>query len=315
MTDARDSARPTFPHLDNLERVLVADPEYLTRPVTVTEKIHGFNARVGVDPEGKLWVGTRSEAYYLDEAPTDKGSHSVPGLQGFVEYARGFHDLPVGMTVYGEWAGKGVQKGIDYGEKTFYVFAERMLDGPVASSRDVLDQHLHLGARTVPIISEGVALLDVLDELRRGGSVVAPGQPIEGVVIAPLEVVVDKYGHQVIAKFKSPAFQERASARDDKPRLDTGSVDAIAAEFVVGERLRHVLDQVAENFQQDDPLDVSHTGDVLRAMYRDVCEDAADEVEALSEDDRKLLGSAVNRATKPLLDAARLAQARAAVAS
>lgn len=308
---AAREARPTFPHLENLERVLARDPEFLDQPVTVTEKIHGFNARVGRDLEGKVWVGTRSESYDIDDAP---------GLQGFTETARGFHDLPVGLTIYGEWAGKGVQKGIDYGEKRFYVFAERVFGGPVVSSRDALDQHLHLGATTVAIIYEGVSLLDVLDELRQGESVVAPGQPIEGVVLAPTTPTYDVYGHQVIAKFKSDRFAEIAKApREPRVAADTEKVDAIAATYVLPERLNHVLDKVYESLGRDDlladPLDVIHTGAVLRLMYTDVVEDAADEVAELSDEERKRLGSAINKLAKPLLDEARLRAMREAVAS
>lgn len=306
MTEAeRDSARPTYPHLDSLERVLVQIPDFLDREVTVTEKIHGFNARVGRDPEGRLWVGTRKQAYDLDDAPS---------LQGFTDHARAFHEIPTGVTVYGEWAGRGVQKGVDYGEeKRFFVFAERMLDGPVLSSTTTLDQHWLLGAVTVPIIVQGRTTLEVLDELRRMPTIAGVDSPREGVVVAPVEPVLDVYGHQVIAKFKAPQFAERASVRDDRPPMDTTAVDAIAAEYVVAERMRHVLDQVRESTGRD-PLDPALTGDVLKAMFGDVVEDSS-EVEALSDDDRKKLGKAVNKIAKPLLDEARLEAAREAVAS
>lgn len=311
MTEERDVARPTFPHLENLTRVLVEIPDFLTQPMTVTEKIHGFNARVGRDSEGRLWVGTRSQSFDIDDAPA---------IQGFTAYARTIAGaVGLGVTIYGEWAGRGIQKGVDYGaDKRFFVFAERAGDGPVRSSIAVLEEYWKRGITTVPMIGEGPVALDFLDELRKTPSVasVVDGQIGEGVVVAPIYPVFDRFGHQVIAKFKNPAFEEIAKAPTPRTTLDTAAVDAIAAEYVVAERMRHVLDHLKEQAGLDlpfDPLEVQHTGTVLREMFNDVVQDAASEVDALTDDDRKLLGKAINRLAKPLLDEARLEAARDAV--
>lgn len=328
-----DVDRPVYPHLDNLERVIVRDPDFLDRQVTVTEKIHGFNVRVGRDRDGTPWYGSRNQAFDLSDPDANK-------LNGFKEYAdSAVREVGAGVTLYGEWAGKGVQGGIDYGEKTFYLFGERVGGGPVSSAAGVLDQHWvdlsggrgfiahgesRRGLTTVPVIYEGPsARLDVLDELRRGESIVAPGQPIEGVVIAPVSPVFDVYGHQVIAKYKSPKFSELTHVRKEHKVVDMSRATDFASEYVNDERLRHVLLQVVETHETTehhgqvvvvniDPLDVRHTGAVLKAMYLDVIGDGQDDFDKLAVDDQKLVGKAINKETLALLDLARSGAAREA---
>lgn len=313
----RKANRPTFPHLENLERLLVTMPDFLSRPFTVSEKIHGWNGRVGRDETGELWIGTRNQDYLVADAET-------PPLQGFTEYVRNATwDLPKGMTVYGEWAGKGIQKGIDYGDKRFFIFAERMLDGPVYSTTLVIDQHWLLGHFVAPVIYEGSRMMLMeLDELRRGRSQIAPGQPIEGIVISPVTPVFDVYGHQIIAKYKSPQFAELASARKERVAVDLTSVTAFAEEYVNEGRLVHVLDQVSESLNQGlaagvrphDPLDIVYTGDVLKTMYFDVLREGSADYDALSEADQKIVGKAVNKITLGLLAELRTQAAHDAVA-
>lgn len=325
MTDTLDP-RMKYPHLENLDRVLVARPDFLARAVTVTEKIHGFNARVGRDVDGKLWYGGRNQAWDADDATGDP-------LQGFRDYAvEFFASLPAGVTLYGEWAGKGVQKGIDYGDKRFYLFGERLGDGPVLSSGAVLDQHWNLGVTVVPTIYEGSdTRLDVLDGIRRNESIVAPGQPIEGVVIAPVDPVFDAWGHQLIAKYKSPAFEERTQGKIRQEKADLTSdpvwvaAHDFAADYVNANRLQHVLDLVGEELRaavagqlheawQTDPLDVKNTGSVLKAVNLDVLREEAVAYDALPPDARKLVGSALNRKAREVLEAARHQAAIDAVA-
>lgn len=320
--DAAVESRPKYPHLENLDRVLLARPDFLARPVTISEKIHGFNARVGRDADGALWYGGRNQAWDLYDPRGD----ALQGFRGFVDevFGEAGDALAPGVTLYGEWAGKGVQRGIDYGDKRFFLFGERLGDGPVLSSGVVLDQHwLLFGLTTVPTIYEGPSTrLDVLDGIRRGESIVAPGQPTEGVVIAPVDPIFDAWGHQVIAKYKSPAFEERTqgSIRQEKADL-TGDPTWIAAHdfaetYVNANRLQHVLDLVGEQLRADvadqlheawqtEPLDVKHTGAVLKAVNLDVLREEAAAYDALPPDARKMVGSALNRKAREVLQAAR----------
>jgi hypothetical protein len=306
---------PKFPHLENLDRV----PEVLgAESVTITEKIHGFNARFGTTLGGEFWVGSRSNVVYHE----DMGVDGIGGLQGFVEFAISRPHPPPGVTVYGEWAGKGIQKGIDYGEKAYYLFAVRNPDTWVDGWDALATLAVLYGTRIVPLIYEGPPpSLEQLSEWRNGQSALAP-QGREGIVIWPSPMVFDVYGHSVIAKFKSPAWAETAHARREKPApADLANVTAFCEEYATAERMRHVLVHVAEVNVDEvgsdtgrwiDPLDARHTGLVLRAFYEDVVREGADHYDLLSENDQKQVGKVLNRYTKALLDEARTASLEAA---
>jgi hypothetical protein len=297
--------QPKWPHLENLDRVLKDYPDYLSVPgyYTVTEKVHGFNARFGVDLDHTPWVGTRN----LTVAEDDE-------VQGFRAFAQPLLErLGPGETVFGEWYGRGVQKGIDYGEKQFAMF------GYHARNRDgsewwgdwqlVETVAYSLGIKTVPVLmraTDGVPL-DRLMDLRSAESRLAPGSIHEGIVISHDPPILDHYGRVLIAKFKSPGFEERSHARREKPApADLTVLNAFVDEYVNEGRLEHVLQQVSEFV--GDPLDPRVTGEVLRAMHADVVRESGPDYEALSDNDKKMLGKVMNPRVKELLQAARDAE-------
>lgn len=297
---------PKWPHLENLDRVLKDIPDYLSREDTtyvVTEKVHGFNARFGVSPDGVPWAGSRNQTV----AEGDPDGWSRGDLQGFVGYAADkVRTLTPGATIFGEWAGKGVQKGIDYGPKDFYVFgwASSHGLGPFEGTYAWAERN---GARVVPLLSVNVTDLDHLNAERQAKSLIAE-QGREGIVIYPWPPILDAYGHVVIAKYKAPAFEERTRFRNPNTGQSkftlTPGAEAFCVEYVTEMRMEHVLALVAEE-SGSDPLDPANTGLVLKTMYADCVREGKDDFEALTEDEQKFLGKVMNPHTKRLLDAAR----------
>lgn len=313
---------PKWPHLENLDRVIKDIPDYLRRPdttYTVTEKVHGTNARFGMSVDGVPWVGSRN----LTVAEGWDWLAQAREMQGFVEWV---HDkfmgprgenvfrIPAGATVFGEWAGRGIQKGIDYGDKAFHMFglAKSDMAGGLVSVDEAWAFAAEHGIPFVPILKHGPAMsLSELDMHRKAKSRLAP-QNREGVVIYPWPPISDEYGHAVIAKYKAPDFSERAHAKRDLPQpADLETVQAFVDEYVTEVRFEHVLQQVQEvlpGYDVTDPLDVRYTGDVMRFMVEDIKREGGADYEALSDNDKKMLGKVANKATKALLDAARQRQ-------
>lgn len=312
------AVRPTWPHLENLDRVLQDEPDYLDpnaelelakatgvhRRWFITEKLHGFNGRFGIDEDGTPWVGSRNQV--IAEGHPDGWDTSA--LQGFVAFAADHvMALTTGETLFGEWAGKGIQKGIDYGARDFYAFG-LMVDSELASWDELTTICMTLGVKTVPLIS---AQYDVphpfaLQALRDQPSKIA-GTNWEGVCLSSHPQKTDRYGRPLIVKIKSPTFAETAREKKDRPAGQAIVMDgarAFAEDYVTAMRLEHVLDQVRES-SGSNPLDVRLTGDVLRAMYQDVAREGATDLAALPEDQQKLVGKVVAELTKPLLVAAR----------
>ena len=95
-------SRPTWPHLENIDRIKAESPEWFDQGAewVVTEKMHGFNARFGRDLDDVLWVGSRTNI--VAEGDPAKWPDS---LQGFVRFAASsVSQLLVGETVFGEQA-------------------------------------------------------------------------------------------------------------------------------------------------------------------------------------------------------------------
>lgn len=315
MSTANDKDYPQFPHLENLNRAQVV----LDAPrVRISEKIDGFNARFGRTIGGEIWAGTRNRVIDLETEPTQGFADFVKRL---VVEGEGRFLLP-GETLFGEWAGKGIQKRINYGDPDFYLFAIKKVDGTWASPFELEAAALTLEIKLAPVLWDGAPLpLDFLAEMRQGPSIVAPGDPREGIVIWPIPMTVDKFGHQLIAKYKNPDFEERASQRRSAPVtfVDLTNVKAFVAEYATEERFAHVLRAVGQGVSAGqpvffDPLAPEMTGEVLRGMYQDVCREGGDDYEALSEDDQKAVGKVLNPITKGYLDAARNAALAEAVA-
>lgn len=306
MTDViKDTDHPTYPHLENLDRV----PYVLDAPeVWITEKIHGFNARFGWTRQGEIWAGSRNQVVYR---VTDSFEEGVPhGLQGFVEWSMSVvHRLYLGVTVFGEWAGKGIQKGIDYGEKRFYLFG-MMEDGEFLHPSTLIDWAERLDCLAAPLIYGGKPPTPAeLLGMRTSPSELADGDK-EGVVIVPWPPIFDQYGHRVIGKWKNEGFEERAKQpRPDREPVNIENVKAFVDQYATPVRLEHVLDQVQEIQQhltvEQVATDNRFMGDILRAFYQDVVREGEDDFNQLSADDQKMVGKVLNPAVKDLLESYR----------
>ncbi|MCK9615555.1 MAG: hypothetical protein M0R48_08630 [Candidatus Omnitrophica bacterium] len=100
----------------------------------------------------------------------------------------------------------------------------------------------------------------------------------EGIVIRPIHEFTNKWGKRVICKHKRAEFQERQNTPDvkdfdpEKAKL-IENADSIAEEWVVAERLNHVLDKLGN------PRDLKDTGKVVKAMVEDVFREAEGEID------------------------------------
>ena len=163
----------------------------LSREVLITEKIDGTNASILITPDGDLFTGSRTRWI----TPADDNF-------GFSAWAHAHKSelLTLGAGLhFGEWWGSGIQRGygLPKGEKRFSLFnvarwclhgekPERIPapDTRVEKFQDILPPCVSL----VPLLWRGIfntIETDTwLEELRRNGSVAAPGfMKPEGIVV------------------------------------------------------------------------------------------------------------------------------------
>lgn len=282
-------------HIENLYRA----PEFLAcgdTEVYCLEKIHGTSAHisycVGESPELKFFSGGEKYENFVnlfDEAD--------------LRFLLGVTCLELGvkaLTIYGEAYGGRQQRMSDtYGPNLKFVAFDVKVVG--ASGRaywlNVSEAHSVVSAlglefvdyAKVPLV---LAALDAerdrpsTQSIRNG---MGSDKIREGVVIRPLVEREDRRGNRVIYKHKRAEFRETKKPRD--VTVDASKVEvlrnaaAIAEEWVVAERLNHVLDHMKSDMGLE-AFDMSHTADVCRRMLEDVKRESLGEVEWTREAER-----------------------------
>ena len=142
----------------------------LSRDIVITEKLDGTNALVHVSEDGVVRAGSRNRWI----TPLDDN-------YGFAKWVENNEDelrqLGPGHH-YGEWFGKGIQRGYGLSEKHFALFnTYKWSDNNVRPS--VCD--------VVPILYQGIfseaAINEALTDLEEYGSMFNPEIEAEGIII------------------------------------------------------------------------------------------------------------------------------------
>ena len=161
----------------------------LSRDVIVTEKIDGTNAQVCITEDGSVIAGSRT-----------RWITTIDDNFGFAAWVQEHREELLTLGVgrhFGEWWGKGIQRGYGLSEKRFSLFNVQRwalygttpktyptADPRVIRTQDVLPPCCGL----VPVLMQGMFNTDVINNylelLRQQGSYAAPGfmRP-EGIVI------------------------------------------------------------------------------------------------------------------------------------
>lgn len=293
----------TFPHIERLER----RPEvFALGQVVALEKVDGANARFGL-VDGVFKVGSRNQ----EIGETDSfGFGAWVREQGIEQRLRGVSESGANIIVYGEWYGKGIQKRLTYADaRHFCGFAVRRDRAflPVLDALDFIS--LALGLETAPMLYRGYPDATALDALRTRPSLTARGhnqaeQDHEGVVIWPIYPFMDTHGDWVIAKHKSPAFEETRSRRPGGGGLQRAAdAQAFANEYATAERFNHVLSTLrADGVDVGSPRSI---GAILRAFVEDATREGAADYEPLDKAARNQANKLLSTFAKQQLEVVR----------
>lgn len=162
----------------------------LLRDITITEKIDGTNAAIGIvsveapldDPNiiAHITLGLDTDLQRMYAVYAQSRTRLItPGKltdnYGFAGWVgRNAHELVelLGEGLhYGEWWGNGIQRGYGMTEKWFSLFNTARFHG--------FEERTDLNIRAVPVLYQGPhdtnAINDAMTRLREHGSVAAPG--------------------------------------------------------------------------------------------------------------------------------------------
>jgi len=168
----------------------------LTRECVITEKIDGTNASIYIGEDGEFLIGSRTRWI-----TPESDNHGF--AKWVLEHKEELLTLGIGIH-YGEWWGKGIQRGYGLEEKRFSLFnAGRWVKQQKLSQLqlDILDQRPEWEQKlkdkqeycpdcceVVPILYEGTFDTNIIETelnlLKRNGSFAVPGyMKPEGIVI------------------------------------------------------------------------------------------------------------------------------------
>ena len=246
------------------------------RRLYALEKIHGTSAHVNWLPEiseVRLHAGGGNHEEFQGVMPPDLKERLT---------ARVDKPCRIHGEFFGGHDGKGQGMNATYGDLPRFVvfdvrFGDVFLDVPKAESLAVA-----LGFEFVHY-DEIAGTQEACDAARDAPSVQAVrcgmgGDKLrEGVVLRPLVELRKNNGERVIAKHRRPEFSERAGGepREFDPEVDAvmTEADEIAGEWVVPNRLNHVLDKMSPR-----ATTLRDVRRVIDAMVEDVAHEAAGEI-------------------------------------
>lgn len=248
------------------------------------EKIHGANFSLMTSDGEKVIPAKRSgeilptEQFYGCEPVVARYAPAIRKLWDVLTTAQqvsGIYDAPLVIQVYGEFAGRGVQKDVDYGEKDFYVFDIRV-NGNFLPDNVVATYAVAVGLKMAPLLAYGTfdeiralpITFDSVVNLANSGAIPAyngvepefknfmtlkdgEGENIaEGFVMKPVQPAFMPNGERVAIKCKTTKFSEKKNkqanrfnapaelSENDKVKLDVFTC------YLTENRVKNVLSKI-----------------------------------------------------------------------
>lgn len=248
------------------------------------EKIHGANFSLITSDGIKVIPAKRSgeilptEQFYGCEPVVAKYSEPVRKLWEILHTARqlsGVYDEELVIQVYGEFAGRGVQKDVDYGEKDFYVFDIRV-NGNFLPDNVVAAYVVAAGMKMAPLLAYGTfdeiralpITFDSVVNLANSGAIPAQngvepefknfmtlkdgeGENIaEGFVMKPVAPAFMPNGERVAIKCKTTKFTEKKNKQANRfnapvalSESDTAKLNEFTC-YLTENRVKNVLSKI-----------------------------------------------------------------------
>jgi Rnl2 family RNA ligase len=227
------------------------------------EKIHGANLSWVFDPDGTMKIGKRTavltdkDNFYNFKIMYEKYADVIILLK---EYAV---EHKCSLNIFGEWHGKGIQKGVDYGPEKQILFYDVLVDNVLMSPYEMEDMFslLDIEDMLVPDFGKVDSLQEAIDFVTddKITKVYPEGKSvIEGVVIKPYyNTMRSENGKTFYLKNKNEVFKEiQKKRKKNKPKVEHPEhVERLRTAFddyVTENRLNNVISKHGEIESSDD---------------------------------------------------------------
>jgi Rnl2 family RNA ligase len=265
-------------HSKHIAMFLNMYPELKDAKYIITEKIHGSNIQVCIN-ESEYKVGKRS-SFILNEKD-DKGMKNVckyikenysNAIKEIQEYIKGHEEIEE-MIFYGEYFGRDIQKGVDYGNGKQVVFFDLKVNG---SLQDWVKFKTYTTNFNLPIVPE----IDVVNSLEEAlefdtkfdSKILNKKDNLcEGIVIKPLGYVYrSPQGSVFYIKKKNAKFLEKIKqpkANTPKELTIIGKYQEIFKTYITKNRMDNIMSKYGE-IQENKQI-----SDYIRYFLEDAKED------------------------------------------
>jgi Rnl2 family RNA ligase len=261
------------------------------------EKIHGTNFSIIITPDSisaakRSGPITETEKFFGYEDLMAELDDIFVNVQNLMKGRIAVGEEWNSIQIFGEYAGGGIQKEVDYGNKSFYVF-DVLLDAPGAGisngwmkDNDVQSFCDFHGLKIAPLIARGtlkellqlpVEFDSIVPSLTWDNMYSQHEQPepkdnvAEGLVIKPNTPMWLDNGSRLAIKYKTDAFKEKGKGKAPKipVPLPLGDVAILNqfSEYSTAARVRNVCSHIGE-------IDAKQFGKVLGLTMKDIFEEA-----------------------------------------
>lgn len=273
------------------------------------EKIHGTNFSVivtkdSIQPAKRTGPILPAEDFFGYMVIMGRYNESFKAVQAALTGAT------VAYQIFGEFAGGGIQKGVDYGEKDFYVFDIKVTTESGESSYvdDFMMERMCnvFGLKMAPLLGRGkfddlIQIPNMLDVVVNRYNQAIEAHGLEEANTTPFQVVVSESniaegyvlkpcypkffpnGSRVAIKCKNSKFSEKA--KSDKPikaKVELTDVDKVAFSTLAAYATLNRVNNVISKIGQVGPKDF---GKVMGLTVQDILEEAGREEIFITDSD------------------------------
>jgi hypothetical protein len=300
---------------------LMQDIQYPVITASGTVKIHGTNASVKYDGSN-LIVQSRNKVITPDNDNCGFAAYVESNRDKFIELMeytykaqKQFYYKVSSVTVFGEWAGKGIQKGtaINSLDKKWYVFLIKIDTNyrPIWKSWDVSNiSHYDV---LIPLydIVHWIVKLDFNDPAKTLAELNEILAEVENECPIAKHYGVSGVGEGLVFSFawegkdyrfklKGSKFVEKQSEKKHITKPDSEKIVNLAANVVPIWRLEQMYNELFD-IDNGGKGDIHKTKDYIKAVVADVHKEEYDLIQNLAKDEAKLLGKYIGKAAVSFL--------------
>ena len=292
--------RITFVGLDKDEKAIY-DPSIEKPTLTFkgTVKLHGTNASVCYNSKDGLWFQSRKNVITPDQDNAGFASFAESNKSEFIEIIKEISDVNLidvsksTITIYGEWVGKGIQKGVGISkiDKALFIFGVKISD----LSNEEIDSYWvsseglrNTDKRIFNIADYETYSIDVdfnMPQLSQNKFAEITEQVEKECPVSKSFGVENGIGEGVVWSVNYKDQNYRFKVKGEKhsvtkvKKLASVDVEKLKSikEFVEYSVTQNRFNQAVENvFGKPEDIDVKKMGDLIRWVVKDITEEESD---------------------------------------